>query len=92
MRTEIFCDRPRRSRGLGKFGQTEIEDLGQAAPGDEHVGRLDVAMNDAFGVGYVQSVGNLNAEIENALERQRLAANVVAQGFAVENSMAIKGW
>ena len=67
-----------------EFGQAEIENLGQPAAGDEHIGRLDVAMNDAFGVGYIESVRNLNAEIEDALERQRLAMDVVAQRFAVD--------
>jgi len=43
------------------IGEPEIQNLGVAAPGDENVGRLDVTVDDAFCVGGVESVGDLNS-------------------------------
>jgi hypothetical protein len=41
-------------------------------------------MDDAFGVGGVQSVGDLDAEIEHHLDFHRLAADAVLQRLALE--------
>jgi hypothetical protein len=43
--------------------ETEVQDLGLPARGDEDVGRLDIPMNDSFGMLGIQGVGDLNAEI-----------------------------
>jgi hypothetical protein len=48
--------------------QAEIENLGLAARRDKNIRRLDVPMNDAFGVGRIQPVGNLNPELEQRVE------------------------
>ena len=45
---------------------------------------FDIAMNDAFGVGRIQRVGNLNAQIQNLLDGQRLAVHMPAQRFAFD--------
>ena len=42
----------------GDFGQTEVEDLGVSALGDEDVGGLNVAMDDALGMCGVEAVGD----------------------------------
>ena len=41
-------------------------------------------MNDSFAVGRIECVGNLSAQLQHLLERQRLAGNAVLQRFAVE--------
>ena len=42
--------------GAGDFGQSEVEDFGVTPLGDENIGRLDVAVDDALDVGGVKSV------------------------------------
>ena len=59
--------------------QTEIQNFGVPALGDKNVGRLDVAMDDAFRVRRIERVGNLNPQLQHLLERQRLAGNAVLQ-------------
>ena len=46
------------------LGQSEIENLGVPALGDENVRGLDVAVDDAFGVRGVERIGNLDGERE----------------------------
>ena len=48
--------------GGRNLGQAEIKNLGVPTPGYKNVCRLDVSMDDAFGVGGIESVGNLDAE------------------------------
>jgi hypothetical protein len=68
----------------GNFGEAEIQNFGVAALGDENVGGLDVAMNDAFAVGGVERVGNLDGEIEQVVQFHRAAGDGVLQSLAVE--------
>ena len=42
------------------FRQAKIQNLGVAALGDENIRRLDVAVDDAFGVGGIEPVRNLD--------------------------------
>ena len=57
--------RPRQRRQLR---ETKVEHLGLSAPGDEDVGRFDVAMDDACRMGRVERVGNLNREIDQPIQ------------------------
>ena len=43
--------------------QSEIADLGHVFVGEKNVGRLHVAMNQAFGVCRAQAFGGLNARL-----------------------------
>ena len=52
--------------------------------GDKDVRGLDVAMDDAFGVGSVESIGNLDSDGEQRLQIHRTVADQVLQGVAVE--------
>src|SRR5271169_5711490 len=56
----------------GALGQSEIENLGLVATGHENVRGFYVAMDDSLGVGGVESVGDLRAEIEQLLKVHRL--------------------
>src|SRR6202034_1647247 len=54
--------------GAGLFGEAEVENFGVAAAGDEDVGGLDVAMDDAGGVSGVEGVGDFNADVEELID------------------------
>jgi hypothetical protein len=45
--------------------QTEVENLGVPSLRDENVGRLDVAMNDAFAVSSIERIDNLDGNGDN---------------------------
>ena len=72
------------SAGWLVLGQAEVEHLGVAAFGDKNVGRLDIAMNDPFGVGCVQRVGHLNTQRQRSRDIERLAADMLAKRLTVE--------
>ena len=55
-----------------------------STPGYEDVRRLDVPMNDTFGMGCVQSIGYLNSQGEDHIGLQRTARNLVFQRHAIE--------
>ncbi len=78
------CDLAGRSDCGRDFGQAEIENLGVAALGDEDVGGLDVAMDDALGMRGIEAVGNFEGEGDDSFVIQRLAADLVLQGQAIQ--------
>ena len=68
----MFTDRGRTltDRGTNRthFSETEIENFGVSAIGHEKICRLNIAMDDAFGMGGFESVGNLDTDVEEALK------------------------
>ena len=46
------------------FGQAEVQHFGASALGDEDVGRLDVAVDDAFAVSVVERIGDGDRNFE----------------------------
>ena len=66
------------------LGQSEIENLGMATFGEENVRRLDVAMNNAFAVRSVQSLGNVERDRDNTVHLQRLRPDEVLKRGALE--------
>ena len=64
--------------GRNHFRQTKIENLGIAALGDEYVGGLDVAMNDAAFMRGMKSIGNGNCEFNGLFRGERPAGDVSA--------------
>src|SRR5579872_1070112 len=78
------------SRGFGgalsgrQLSQAEIENLGLAAFSDEDVGGLDVAMDDALGVGGIESVGDLNSYLHQRAGLQGAPQHQVGESAALE--------
>jgi hypothetical protein len=48
-----------------------------AAAFDLEVGRLEIAMDDAFPVRSIEGIGNLSCVVKRGLERQRPRARIV---------------
>ena len=55
-----------------------------AAIGNEKIGRLDVAMNDAFGVSRIQRIGDFDAQVNQAVSFERTAQYRFPQSLAFE--------
>jgi hypothetical protein len=72
-----FVDCVAGGRGRSDFGETEIENFDVAALGDENVGGLDVAVDDAFGVRGIEGVRDLNGDVEETIEFDRLTGDDV---------------
>jgi hypothetical protein len=68
----------------GELGEAEIENFGLTFRRDEDICRLDVAMDDAFGVGGVESTGDLHAEIEDGFDVEGLFRDQMLEGVALE--------
>ena len=64
--------------------QSEVEDLGLPALGDEDVRRLDVAVDDPLGVGGVQGVGKLDSQLEQLLRLEGLSSDAVLERLALQ--------
>src|SRR5215469_16760090 len=62
-----------------------------AAVGYKNVGGLDIAMKDPFAVGCVQSICHLNTQRERSRDIERLSANVLTKGLALEKFHHQKG-
>ena len=48
-------------RAVSHLGQTEIEDLGVTAPGNEDIRGLDVTMDDAGSVRGIECIGDFHS-------------------------------
>ena len=65
------CGSFRSRRARTEFGETEIQNLGLPLLGDKNIRRLDVAMDDALAMRRVQTLADLNGQVEQLLEFQR---------------------
>ena len=66
------------------FCQAEIENLGVAALGDKNVGRLDVAMDNAFGVRRIECVGDLNRQAQQHFSFEWPAGDTMLQRHTIQ--------
>jgi len=80
------------SGGSVSFGQAEVENLSVSALSHEKIRGLDVAMDDAFGVGGVEGIGNLACQIEQDFKLHRPRADAVFQGYAIEKFHGDEGF
>lgn len=63
--------------------QSKIHNLGDAITGDHNVGRLDIPVDDAFGMGFFQSFRHLQGDIHRFGRRQRSAFDAAFQRLLV---------
>ncbi len=77
------CDRPaivvRGAFQRAELSQAEIEDLGVASLGNENVGRLDVPVDDAPGVGGIERIRDLDSKRQQRVLLQRLPGDAMLQ-------------
>jgi len=62
-----------------------------SASGDENIGGLDVAVDDAFEMGRFESIGDFNTDVQKLVERQRLPIQMLLEALAVESFHDDKG-
>ena len=66
-------------RHRAKLGESEVEEL-HAGLRHHHVARLQIPMDDAEPVGFVESVGNLDAVAQHLLDRKRTLHDPLGEG------------
>src|SRR5439155_23785394 len=65
-------------------GEPEIENLRLSSIRDKDVRGLDVPVDDPLRMCCVQSVGDLDEQIEHRLDLQRVCSDLVLEGFTFE--------
>ena len=69
---------------LHHLRQSEIQNLGVPALGNENIGRLDVAMDDACSMRGIQRIRNLDGQISSSpVDLHRLAVDQMLQRHPV---------
>jgi len=64
-------------------GEAEVNDFNGAGGGDHDVGGLDVAMDDAAGMGFGEAVGHLRNDADGFVDGKRTAADGLGEGGAL---------
>jgi len=67
----------------GELGDAEIEDLDLAVPGDHQVGRLDIAVDDALGMGTGEPGRDLYRIVDGLFDLQGAALDFLLEGLAL---------
>jgi hypothetical protein len=100
-RTPWACqagDRRRGRRGVvsaatcTNLGQSEIENLRVAAPGDEQVGGLDVAVDNSGGMRCLERVGDLDGERQQSIDLEGLTADLMLQRRQGDSAVVRTQW
>ena len=76
--------RPSGRHVRAQAGQAEIDHFDVAVAPEHHVVRLEIAMHDALLVRRMESQRDLDGDVERFTDRQRTAADVLAQRRAVD--------
>src|SRR5215831_20000255 len=66
------------------FRESEVENFRMTAASNEDVGRLDIAMDNAFSVRRIERVSDFCGQVQQQLGLHWLARDAVLQGHAVE--------
>ena len=66
------------------LGQSEIEDLGVAALGDENICRLNIAMHNAFAMRSIERLRNFDPQTQHGFEFQRTPGDQVLESDAIQ--------
>jgi len=74
--------RPCQTGLADELRQAEIQNLDERLAGDQHVRRLDVAVDDPALVGFLQRLRNLDCIIERLVQLQGPVLNPLFQGLA----------
>ena len=77
-----------------KLRQTEVQNLGFTARGDEDVCGLDIAMDDALLVRRFQRIGDLNREAQYFIGGRGAAFEAIRSRSVCpsSNGITMKGW
>src|SRR2546425_2966616 len=67
-----------------QFGQAKVQNLGLAASRHEDVRWLDIAMNDPLRVRRIQSISNLNSQLQHLLVGKRLAGDAMLERLSLQ--------
>ncbi len=78
------CNVARRTARQTDLRQSKVQNLGVTALGDEDVRRLDVPVDDPFGMGGIEGIRNFDGERENQVRFQRTIADAMLQRHAVQ--------
>jgi hypothetical protein len=84
----VACDSPRRSirraSHRNNFRQPKVQNLGVSALSDKDIGRLDVPVDDAFCVGCVERVRNLDSQRQDQLGFHRSPIDAMLQSQPIQ--------
>src|SRR6185436_11095339 len=69
--------------GRAASREAEVEELGAGAR-EHHVPRLEIAMHDARPVRAIEGVGDLDAEAEYVVDRERPALDAIRERLALD--------
>ena len=69
---------------FNRFGKTEVEDLDLAVGRQANVRGLQIAVNDAALVRGLESLGDLSADADDLVHRDRRACQPRVQSLAVD--------
>ena len=72
------------TRLLPQLGNSEIEDFNDSVRPDNHILRLDIAMNNPACVGRRQSAGNLYRDVDRSIQLKPAAHHLLPKGLALD--------